>query len=154
LRKMLLASAFALVPFVAFAGNPSGLTAAGDINVAKTSSTSNAGVFSSQGTMAGARVDGNGAVVVGAVSGNYTTIQTNGSAKAGPQGSSTNASATQFNVGGTIAGGYSTEGKGRGNEATGSASGGQSSGTTGGSTASASNTNVGGFVTIQQNHHH
>lgn len=127
MRKLLLAATvLAMAGAPAFAGHlPQQLTAVG----------SAAGVMSTQGTNANAAVGGNGAVVAGAVSGNYTTITTSGVAKAGPAGTTTNATATQLNVGGTLAGGYSTVTKGKGNTATGSASGSQSSGDIGGSIA-------------------
>jgi hypothetical protein len=95
-----------------------------------------AGVMSTQTNNANAKVGGSGAVIVGSVSGNYTTITTTGHAAAGQYGATTKATATQTNVGGTLAGGYSHVNRGRGNIATGSASGSQSSGDIGGSFAS------------------
>jgi hypothetical protein len=145
MRKYLLASVIALAPFAAFAAQPQII--AGDVNLAQTAAGSTAGVSSQQGTMAGAKVGGNGAVVVGAVSGNYTQVNTAAGATAGPKGSFTNTTAQQVNVGGTIAGGLADNGK-HSNGATGIAGGGQSSQATGGSTASASNVNLGGFIAV------
>jgi hypothetical protein len=109
MRKLLLASVFALVPFAVFAHGPvpAGDTSAGSVAI----------VTSEQGTGAHAQVNGQGAVVVGAVSGNYTNVQANG--KAGMSGTST--SAQQVNVGGTMAGGISS------GDASGKAGGGQNS---------------------------
>jgi hypothetical protein len=73
MRRFLLAATI-LLPFAvapAFAEMQQPMTAAGDINIGKTAAGSSAGVSSQQGTMAGAKVAGNGAVIVGAVSGNY-----------------------------------------------------------------------------------
>jgi hypothetical protein len=143
-----MAGVIALAPFSAFAGS---FIAAGDINQASTSSQSMAGVQSDQGTWAKTGVGGNGAVVLGTVSGNYTTVNTQGQAKAGPGGSSTSTQAQQFNIGGTISGGVADNGKhGTANGVTG---GGQNSQAVGGSTASASNNNVGGFVVVKSYHH-
>jgi hypothetical protein len=144
MKKLLVASVFALAPLTAFAG---GFVAAGDINNASTSVSSSAGVGSTQGTGAGSMVDGKGAVVVGAVSGNYTSVQTGGTANAGPKGSSTTTNAQQTNVGGTISGGMST-----GRNATGMSGVGQNSQANGGASASASNTNTGGFVATHHGH--
>jgi hypothetical protein len=130
MKKLLLASVFALVPFVAFAHDPRPAQPQ-----AATFSASGAAVGSIQGTVAGAKVDGNGAVIVGTVSGNYTNVQTNGTATAGPRGSFTSANAAQTNIGGTISGGAAHEGWGRGNEASGFTAGGQASVGLGGSIA-------------------
>jgi hypothetical protein len=150
-RKFLLAATI-LAPFAvapAFADMPANLTAAGDINLAKTAAGSTAGVASQQGTMAASKVGGNGAVLTGAVSGNYTQVNTAAGATAGPKGSYTNTTAQQVNIGGTVTGGVANSAK-RGNGATGAASGGQSSQATGGAAATAANTNLGGFIAVQQ----
>ena len=151
MRKFLLAATilapFALAP--AFADMPANLKAAGDVNLAQTAANSNAGVSSQQGTMAASKVGGNGAVVAGAVSGNYTQVNTGAGATAGPQGSYTNTAAQQVNIGGTVTGGLADNAK-HGNGATGKASGGQSSQATGGAAATASNANLGGFIAVQQ----
>ncbi len=129
MRKFLLAATvLALAATPAFAGGP-------PKQVTALAAGSMAGVISTQGTNANATVAGNGAVVVGAVSGNYTTITTTGHAGTSPTGTTTTATATQTNLGGTVAGGYSQMTKGRGNEAAGSAGGSQSSGDIGGSFA-------------------
>jgi hypothetical protein len=125
------------------------LTVVGDVNVAKTAAGSTAGVSSQQGTVAGSKVGGNGAVLVGAVSGNYTQVNTAAGATAGPKGSYTNTTAQQLNIGGTVAGGIADNGK-HGNGATGVSGGAQSSQATGGSAATATNTNLGGFITVSQ----
>jgi hypothetical protein len=150
-RKFLLAATI-LAPFAvapAFADMPANLTAAGDINLAKTAAGSTAGVASQQGTMAASKVGGNGAVLTGAVSGNYTQMNTAAGATAGPKGSFTNTTAQQVNIGGTVTGGIADNGK-HGNGATGMAGGGQSSQATGGAAATAANTNLGGFIAVQQ----
>jgi hypothetical protein len=154
MRKFLLAATI-LAPFAvapAFAEMPQTVTIAGDVNLAKTAAGSNAGVSSQQGTMAGAKVGGNGAVITGAVSGNYTQVQTAAGATAGPKGSFTNTNAQQVNVGGTVAGGLADNGKHR-NGASGMASGGQTSQATGGATAGASNTNLGATIKVEQPKH-
>jgi hypothetical protein len=147
MRKLLFAATI-LAPFAvapAFAGD---LTIAGDVNLAKTAAGSTAGVASGQGTMAGAKAAGNGAVIVGAVSGNYTAVQTGAAALAGPKGSFTNTTAQQVNIGGTVAGGLTDNQKHGG--AAGMAGGQQSSQAMGGSAASATNTNLGGFIKVEQ----
>jgi hypothetical protein len=160
MRKMLLASVFALVPFIAFAGQDrGGFIAAGDANIASTQAGSTAGVSSVQGTGVQTKAAGNGAVLIGAVSGNYTRINTGAAAGAGPKGSYTNTTAAQTNIGDTVAGGLAAnkpqdEHRGndfrtRGDGAFGSAGGFQTSADMGGSTAKASNLNMGGFVAIQ-----
>jgi hypothetical protein len=154
MRKFLLA-ATVLAPFAvapAFAGMPQTVTIAGDVNLAKTAAGSNAGVSSQQGTVAGAKVGSNGAVITSAVSGNYTQVQTAAGATAGPKGSSTNTNAQQVNVGGTVAGGLADNGK-HSNGASGMASGGQTSQATGGATAGASNTNLGSTIKVEQPKH-
>jgi hypothetical protein len=151
MRKFLLA-ATVLAPFVmmpAFAEMPHAFTAAGDVNAAKTTAGSSAGVSSQQGTMAGAKVGSNSAMMSGAVSGNYTAVQTGAGATAGPKGSSTNTSAQQTNIGGTVTGGLGSTAKGS-TSASGSAGGGQTSQASGDASATASNTNLGGFVKVQQ----
>jgi hypothetical protein len=138
---------FAAAP--AFAEMAQAVTAAGDVNLAKTAASSNAGVSSQQGTMAGAKVGGNGAVTVGAVSGNYTQMNTAAGATAGPKGSFTNTNAQQVNIGGTVSGGTADNAK-HTNGASGMAGGGQSSQASGGAAASASNTNLGGIIKVEQ----
>jgi hypothetical protein len=120
MKKLLLTGVFALVPFVAFANTaPVALSA-----------LSAAGVTSTQETGAMVVVGpGKGMAVDGAVSGNYTTINTTGSASAGPGKATTKVTATQLNVGGTIAGGISA------GDAKGIAGGHESSTDLGGSTA-------------------
>jgi hypothetical protein len=150
-RNFLMAATL-VVPFAvapAFADMPRNLIAAGDVNLAKTAAGSSAGVASQQGTVAGTRVGGNGAVLTGAVSGNYTQVNTAAGATAGPKGSFTNTTAQQVNIGGTVAGGIADTGK-HGSGATGIAGGAQTSQATGGSVATASNTNLGGFLSVQQ----
>ena len=146
MRRLLLTSAFALVPFAAFAAEG---FIGGNINQAQTSSVSSAQVGGVQGTGAHAFVGGTGGVVVGAVSGNYSAVDTAGSGTAGPKGSFTTSTVTQTNVGGTVSGGLAANQKhgGSSNGASGTAGGFQNSQTKGGSEASASNTNLGGFVT-------
>jgi hypothetical protein len=112
MRTILLAGVVALVPFAAFAHGPQQSQA----NLALTAAGSLAGVHSTQGTSAASNVAGNGFVVNGAVSGNYTDVTTKGAANMGKNAAKTNATATQVNVGGTIAGGYAT-GNATGNEA-------------------------------------
>jgi hypothetical protein len=150
MRKFLLAATM-MVPFAAFAGG-SGLSVAGDVNLAKTSAGSTAGVASVQGTQAQIKAGGSGGVVVGAVSGNYTAVETTALGKAGPAGSYTDTTATQTNVGGTVSGGLAigkSADRGRMPVTSGSASGGQSSMASGGSAATASDTNIGGFVKVE-----
>ncbi|HUB10547.1 MAG TPA: hypothetical protein VMB34_01200 [Acetobacteraceae bacterium] len=143
MRKLLLAATIlGLAAAPAFAG---GIAAAGDVNIAGTTAASNAGVVSTEGTMAGVKTGGNGAVVVGAVSGNYTAVDTSALGVAGPKGSYTNTTATQTNIGGTVAGGLS--GTFFGN-AGGSASGGQNSTAMGGAKATANDMNAGGYITV------
>jgi hypothetical protein len=154
MRKFLLAATilapFALAP--AFAEMPRSPTVAADVNLAKTSASSNAGVSSGQGTTAGAKVGGNGAVITGAVSGNYTQMNTAAGATAGPKGSFTNTNAQQVNIGGTVSGGLAVNGQ-YSNGASGKAGGGQSSQATGGASATASNTNLGGTIKVEQPKH-
>ncbi len=165
MRKFLLAATI-LAPFVAapaFAGGASqGLTAAGDINLSKTTAGSTAVVGSMQGTNAQAKAAGNGGVIVGAVSGNYTSVETTALGKAGVKGSYTDTTATQTNIGGTLAGGLALNkdaGHGggpradtvsvQGNGASGSAGGGQSSMSGGTAAATATNMNLGGFIKVE-----
>jgi hypothetical protein len=129
MRKFLLAATvLALTAAPAFAGGP-------PKQVTALAAGSMAGVMSAQTTNANATVGGNGAVITGAVSGNYTTITTTGHAATTPTGATAKTTATQTNLGGTLAGGYSQVGKGHGSVATGAAGGGQSSGDIGGSFA-------------------
>jgi len=129
MRKLLLSAAvFALTAAPSFAHQPPQPQAAALAGSA-------AAVGSLQGTNANAAVAGNGTVIVGAVSGNYTTVNTKGTATATPGKTATTANATQLNIGGTLAGGYSQVGKGKGNLAIGAASGTQTSGDIGGSFA-------------------
>ncbi len=147
MRKFLLAATM-MVPLAAFANSStSTIGIAGDVNLATTSAGSTAGVQSTQGTQAQVKLGGTGAVTVGTVSGNYTSVQTTAAGRASPAGSYTNTTATQTNVGGTNSSGIVIN---KGFPATsGSSSGGQSSQATGGSTASASNTNLGGSVIVR-----
>jgi hypothetical protein len=151
MKKILLASVIALAPFAAFAVDPNhGTTTTsgavvGDINDATTSSSSNAGVGSRQGTGAGVSVGGNGGVSAGAVSGNSSQVKTTASGTASPGSSATKTTAAQSNIGGTVASGEASNRK-WGPQSTGSAGGSQSSTTSGGSSATAGDTNVGGFV--------
>lgn len=156
MRKFLLAATMLALPLAAFAGQPNGLIAAGDLNLALTGAASTAGVQSTQGTKAQSNVAGNGAVIVGAVSGNYTSVETTALGKAGPAGSYTDTTATQVNVGGTVTGGLAINqtGNQRGKTptqgATGTASGSQNSQASGGAMAGAANANLGGFLTVQK----
>src|ERR1700719_2156215 len=109
MRKFLLAGVIALAPFIAFSEQTPAAQISG--NLAATGSLSTAGVGSTQGTMAGAMVRGDGAVIVGTVSGNYTSVDTRGSAKAGQGYAKTSTTATQTNVGGTISGGVADQGR-------------------------------------------
>jgi hypothetical protein len=148
MRKFLFAATI-LVPITvapAFAEMPRTQTTAADVNRAKTTAGSDAGVSSQQETMAGAKIGGSGAVIVGAVSGNYTSVETGAGATAGPKGSFTNTNAKQTNIGGTVAGGIGS-GASRSSGAFGKASGDQISQASGDAAATASNKNVGGFVT-------
>ncbi|MDR3536095.1 MAG: hypothetical protein P4L71_06310 [Acetobacteraceae bacterium] len=152
MRKFLFAATM-LVPFAAFAGSPAPtLGIAGDVNLATTSAGSTAGVQSTQGTQAQAKAAGTGGVIVGAVSGNYTSVETTAAGRASPAGSYTDTTATQTNVGGTVTAGLAINKSGRGpiqaNGASGSASGGQNSQASGQSAATASNTNLGGAVIV------
>lgn len=158
MRKFLLAATM-LVPFAAFAGGAD-LSIAGDGNLAKTTANSTAGVQSTQGNHAQATTGGNGGIMVGAVSGNYTSVATTALGRAGPAGSYTDTTATQTNVGGTMASGQAinqtghstpitlTAGRGQANGASGSAGGGQNSQASGGSSATAANTNIGGSMSL------
>jgi hypothetical protein len=148
MRKFLLAATI-LVPITvtpAFAGMQGAQTTAADANRAKTTAGSDASVSGQQETMAGAKIGGNGAVMVGAVSGNYTSVETGAGATAGPKGSFTNTNAKQTNIGGTVAGGLGS-GANRSSGAFGKAGGDQTSQASGDASATASNRNVGAFVT-------
>jgi len=101
MRTILLAGVIALAPFVAFAHGPQ--QAQGKLTF--TGAGSLAGVQSTQGTSAASNVAGNGFVVNGAVSGNYTDVTTKGAANLGKNAAKTNAAATQVNIGGTVTGG-------------------------------------------------
>jgi hypothetical protein len=147
MRKFLIAATI-LVPFAAFAGQDNGKVAG---NLALTASGSLAGVQSQQGTMAGSMVGGNGAVINGAVAGNYTSIDTSGTAHAGQGTAKTETKATQLNVGGAITGGYAEKGWGFGNTAGGTASAMQGSQAVGGSAAVAAD--LGGFVQTPKPNH-
>ena len=147
MKKTLLAGVIALAPFAAFADyNPSGVMANGNIGIANAASS--AGVASTQGTVAGSAVKGNGMVVNGAVAGNYTAVQTTGKAKATPVGAETKTTAQQTNIGGTITGGYADTGRGWGNTASGVSGATQNSQATGASTANA--TALGGSIKVQE----
>ena len=128
MKKMLLAAALSL-PMVApafadFRHSPATFTGA------------EAQVGSVQGSRATAGTYGSGAVVSGAVSGNYTDVTAHAGASGKPGGSAVNASATQFNIGGTVAG---SAGFGH---SVGSASGWQSSQSLGGATALVGNHSI------------
>ena len=154
MRKFLLAATIIspLAVASAFADMPQ--ISAGDVNLAKTAAGSTAGTASGQGTFAGAKVGGNGAVVIGAVSGNTTQVITGAGATAGPKGSYTTTTAQQTNVGGTLAGGLVSNAP-HSHGASGIAGGTQSSQVIGGSAATASNMNLGGFAVGQsQSGHH
>jgi hypothetical protein len=149
MRKFLLAATI-LAPFAvapAFADMPRAPITAGDVNIGKTAAGSSAGVSSQQGTMAG----GNGAVIVGAVSGNYTSVMTGAGATAGPNGSFTTTNAQQTNIGGTLAGGLGSGAKSN-SGAAGKANGSQNSQASGDASANASNTNLSGFSKGVQQH--
>jgi len=142
MRKLLLAATIlGLAVAPAFAGG-----IAGDADIGISSANSTAGVSSSQGTQAGVTAAKNGGVVVGAVSGNYTAVDTSAMGATSPKGASyTNTTATQTNIGGTVGGGVVGNTT---NGTSGSASGNQSSTANGGANATAKNLNVGGFATV------
>lgn len=164
MRKFLLAATllapFAVAPAFAGGGTLGGI-AAGDVDLGMTSAGSSAGVSSVQGTRARSNVAGNGGVIVGAVSGSTTSVQTTALGTAGPRGSYTDTTATQTNIGGTVAGGLALNQSGRPvgpitdamtasiKGASGSASGGQTSQATGNADAKAANVKLGGFATMQ-----
>jgi hypothetical protein len=80
-------------------------------------------------------------------------VNSSASGTAGPGGSSTNTSAQQTNVGGTVAGGViSNSPWGRGSSS-GTAGGSENSQVSGTAGATASDTNVGGFVAGTSTHH-
>jgi hypothetical protein len=153
MRKILLASVIVLAPFAAFAAGPQGSSVAGDVNISNTQAGSTAGVSSEQGTHAGVGVAGNGGVAVGAVSGNYSDVNTTAKGVAGPAGSSTKTTAQQTNIGGTVAGGVAANKGWHNDGATGSAGGNESSSATGTASAKASDTNIGGFITKETSGH-
>jgi hypothetical protein len=142
MKKLLLASAFALVPIIAFAGGGGAISG----NLSGAASMSASGIAANQGTAASVNTKGNGLAVEGAVAGNYATITSTGAAKAGKAGVTTGASTTEAQVGGVIAGGVSF------GKAGGGASGNQSTTVLGGSTAAAGNLN--GFVAAKPNQGH
>jgi hypothetical protein len=152
MRTILLAATL-LFPLAAFADQ--GPNHAGQIsgNAALAASGSLAGVSSTQGTAANSMVGGNGSVITGGISGNYTDMTTSGSARAGQGTAKTATTATQTNIGGTITGGVADTPKGAGNTAKGAASGSQSSQAVGGSAAVAAD--LGGYVksSPQTGHH-
>jgi len=147
MKKFLLAGVIALAPFAAFAdqGQDAAKLAG---NLALTGSVSAAGVESTQGTMSGAMLRGDGAVIVGTVAGNYTSMQTSGRATAGLGTATTQTKASQVNIGGTVSAGLSNEGNGRGNTATGVTGGTQQSAAAGGSIAVGAD--LGGFIKAEQ----
>jgi hypothetical protein len=140
MRKILLAGVFVAFAAPAFAG-----IVAGDVNASNTTAGSVGGVVSAQGTQSSSTVS-NGWAVGGAVSGNYTNLNSSAQAHATPAGSSTKINTNQTSVGGTITGG-AAEGN-----ATTTSSGAQGSIAAGGSKATATNTNVGGFVFSTHRH--
>jgi hypothetical protein len=144
MRKLLLTSVVALVPFAAFAGGLIG----GDANLAQTEANSWAGVKSLEGTGAHGYIGATGGVTAGAVSGNYSSVGTSARGTAGPLGSKTNTTATQTNLGGTVYGGQATNPRYGGSSNGGSAGGFQNSQAEGGATANANNTSLGGFATM------
>jgi hypothetical protein len=169
MRKFLLAATilapFAVAPAFAGGGSGGGMIS-GDGNLATTSAGSSATVGSVQGTAAQAKAAGNGGVIVGAVSANHTSVATTAAGQAGPQGSATRTTATQANVGGTVAAGLAVNKDGgrdagpkastasvQGNGASGSAGGGQTSMARGGAAATAANMNLGGFVKVEPPQH-
>ena len=82
MKKLLLASAFALVPIIAFAGGGGAISG----NLSGAASMSASGIAANQGTAASVNTKGNGLAVEGAVAGNYATITSTGAAKAGKAG--------------------------------------------------------------------
>jgi hypothetical protein len=136
MRKILLVSVIALAPLAAFADDHHGGTSS---SVSRTDSSSGAGVLSNEKTNAGVDVGGNGHIAAGAVSGNTSSMETQGRASVGRDGSTkTNATATQTNTGGTLAGGASQSSGHHGGDTSGGAGGSQTSTVIGGSTANAS----------------
>ena len=81
-------------------------------------------------------------MINGGVAGNYTSMQTNGFAKAGDGKAITNTAAQQVNSGGAITGGYAADPRREGT-ATGTANAWQSSQALGGSAAVAVTVNKG-----------
>ncbi len=142
MRKFLLAATilapFAVAPAFAGGGSGGGMIS-GDSDLATTSAGSSARLAASK-VPRPAKAAGNGGVIVGAVSGNHTSVATTAAGQAGPQGSATQTTATQANVGGTVAAGLAVNKDGgrdagprastasvQGNGASGSAGGGQTS---------------------------
>lgn len=141
MRKLILL-ATVLAPFAAGSAFAGSSITAGDANSSKTSASSGAELGSVQGTYSQSTAM-HGSTIGGAVSGNYTTINTSANAQIAKGNPSTTTGGTQLNVGGTISGGTA-------NGKSSTVSGGtQSSTDYGFSTASASNQNVGGF-TVQK----
>lgn len=163
MRKFLLAATI-LAPFAIGPAYAAGGTLSGDLKVTTTAAGSTASVASDQGTHAQVMAGRTGGVVVGAVSGNYTSVDTSALGKAGGGTSYTNTTATQTNVGGTLAGGlainagrsgpFSTASSISSNGATGTAGGGQNSQAGGSSAANASTTNISGVIKLQTGHNH
>jgi len=146
MKKLLLASAFALMPFVAFAGGDQGGMIAG--NITGTASISVGGLAASQGTQAGAVTAGNGGALESATAGNGAAIDTNGYAKAGPGYAKTGSNTTEMQGGNTTV--VEKTGAFWG-VAAGGADAKQGSTVVGGSGAAAGNLN--GFVAVQQSNH-
>jgi hypothetical protein len=112
----------------------------GDVSGAAMQAGSTAGVASDQGSGAHAMTVGNGAVVMGAVSGNYTQVATGATATARPDGVRTGTTAQQVNVGATLIGGASS------GKAVGSAGGSQTSSGSGDAAAQAKNLGIGAIA--------
>ena len=153
MRKYLF-TATILIPLAvapAFAGSgPVGGIIAGDVS--RSAANSTAGVASTQRTGANAIAAGNGGVIVGAVSGNYTQVQTTATGQARPHDTWTSTNAQQTNVGGTVTGGRAIN-AGTGKGASGMAGGSQDSQAAGNANAAASNMNVRGFAGMDQPRH-
>jgi hypothetical protein len=152
MRKLLLVATM-MIPFAVSAKVPAPAAAIGDLSLSQTSAGSTAGVGSAQGTQANTKVSGNGAVVLGTVSGNYTSVQTTAAGRAGLGGSATQTGAQQINAGGTVSSGLAANtGSTIGRPASapsGSTGGGQSSQASGASTATASTANIGGGLSVR-----
>lgn len=145
MRKLILL-ATVLAPFAAGSAFAGSSIVAGDANSSKTAASSGVQLGSVQGTYSQSTAM-HGSTIGGAVSGNYTTINTAANASLNKGNPSTSTSGTQLNVGGTISGGTAN---GQSKTVSG---GSQSSTNYGFSTASASNANVGGFTVQMQSHH-